>query len=308
MSQTVHPTSSRRQHGAVAVWAALILAALTLVAGVVSPGVQQAEAQTTSNDGVNFGDCSFRRGTGVAETWANQMCWLDVSDLTTPGAKTKRVGDYTITFNLGIETKNTSTRFTANSNPSWSGTAFAKTNTGFFERYPSSTSQDILQMEGAGDPFARFTLSDIVVKRNGVADPLASYRFAVVDGESTGAGGNGEMISVDGGTVGQAVRLTPPNAKDACTGGRDPQFGPGNEPKNWGSMSDGRSRGFVCFSRSSGTYGTWVVGVDNPKTLQVSMGSNSTGTQGVAIGIALSRIAFDKEGSATVQNLSLIHI
>ncbi|MCS5099190.1 hypothetical protein L2U97_14340, partial [Staphylococcus aureus] len=31
-------------------------------------------------------------------------------------------------------------------------------------------------------------------------------------------------------------------------------------------------------------------------------GSNSTGTQGVAIGIALSRIAFDKEGSATVQN------
>ena len=302
MSQTVHPTSSRRQHGAVAVWAALILAALTLVAGVVSPGVQQAEAQTTSNDGVNFGDCSFRRGTGVAETWANQMCWLDVSDLTTPGAKTKRVGDYTITFNLGIETKNTSTRFTANSNPSWSGTAFAKTNTGFFERYPSSTSQDILQMEGAGDPFARFTLSDIVVKRNGVADPLASYRFAVVDGESTGAGGNGEMISVDGGTVGQAVRLTPPNAKDACTGGRDPQFGPGNEPKNWGSMSDGRSRGFVCFSRSSGTYGTWVVGVDNPKTLQVSMGSNNTGTQGVAIGIALSRIAFDKEGSATVQN------
>lgn len=295
------PARSRR--GLVA-WAALMLAALIVLAGAVYPGPQSADAQTTApaGDGVNFGDCSFRKGTGVAETWANQMCWLDVSDLTTPGAKTKRVGDYTITFNLGIETKNDRTNFTANANPSWSGTAFAKSGTGFFERYPNSTSKDILQMEGRSDPFARFTLSDIVVKRNGVVDPLATYRFAVVDGESTGAGGTGEMISVDGGTVGNAARLTPTGARDACSGGSDPQFGPGSEPKNWGTMSDGRNRGFVCFSHSTGTYGTWVVGVDNPKSMQISMGSNSSGIQGVAIGIALSRISFDKANAATVQS------
>lgn len=303
MSQTARNTASRRDHGVVPTWAALFLAALLVVAGAVYTGSQRAEAQTAaSNDGVNFGDCSFRKGTGVAETWANQMCWLDVSDMTTPGPKTKKVGDYTITFNLGIETRNTSTRFTANSNPSWNGTAFAKPGTGFFERHSASVSKDILQMEGSGSPFARFTLSDITVKRNGVADPLATYRFAVVDGESTGAGGTGEMISVDGGTVGQAVRLTPPNAKDACTGGRNAQFGPGAEPTNWGAISDGRSRGFVCFSHATGSYGTWVVGVDNPKTMQISMGSNSSGTQGVAIGIALGRISFDKDGSAAVQN------
>ena len=97
MSQTARITVSRRDRGVVPTWAALFLAALLVVAGAVYTGSQRAEAQTAaSNDGVNFGDCSFRNGTGVAETWANQMCWLDVSDMTTPGPKTKKVGDYTI--------------------------------------------------------------------------------------------------------------------------------------------------------------------------------------------------------------------
>lgn len=304
MVSTPQSQTPRRCRSVVGMWAALVLVALLVFVNAAISGPQRAEAQTgvSVGDGVNFGDCSFRKGTGIAETWANQMCWLDVSDLTTPGPKTKKVGDYTITFNLGIETKNTNTRFTANPNPSWNETAFAKTGTGFFERYSSATAKDILQMEGSDSPFARFTLTDISVNRNGVVDPLVNYRFAVVDGESTGAGGTGEMISIDGGVVGQAVRLTPTRARDACSGSRDAQFGPGTEPRNWGTMSDGRNRGFVCFSRTTGTFGTWVVGVDNPTTLQISMGSNNAGTQGVAIGIALSRIAFAKDNAASVQN------
>ena len=60
----------------------VIVALAAAVLGV--PGVTpQAQAQNqtpgaATSDGVNFGDCDFRNGTGAAETWANQICWLDM--------------------------------------------------------------------------------------------------------------------------------------------------------------------------------------------------------------------------------------
>ena len=172
---------------------------------VVPHNEPQAEAATTSTTtGSPFGDCAFRKGTGVTEPWASQICWLDVSNMTTPGHKTRKIGDYTIEFDLSIAAKDSATKYTAELNPSWNLAVFGKP--GFFEK-GSETLKDVLQMTGGNNSFTRFTLNNIVVKRGESSTPVSNYRFAVADAESTGAGGPGEMISVDGGQVSAPTEL-----------------------------------------------------------------------------------------------------
>lgn len=265
----------------------ILLVGLALL--VVPHKEPQAEAATTSTTtGSPFGDCTFRKGTGVTEPWASQICWLDVSNMTTPGHKARKIGDYTIEFDLSIDAKDSATKYTAEPNPSWNLSVFGKP--GFFEK-GSDNLKDVLQMTGGGNSFTRFTLDNIVVKRGENSSPVSNYRFAVADAEATGAGGPGEMISVDGGQVSAPTELkSGTGEKPAC----ELKFGAGNEPvdNRWGPMADGRSRGFVCHSKQTGSHASWIVGVDKPQKMQISMGSFSNGTQAVALGVALSRINF----------------
>lgn len=276
----------------------VIGASFLVIPQLTTPHAAAAEGSNrNSSDGTNFGDCSFRTGTGNVEQWANQICWLDVSDMTRPGPVTKHVGDYTITFDLSISSKDPNTSITSQPNPTWHEAIFGKP--GFFQKATGNITQDVLQMEGGKDPFTRFTLSNIKVERAGVEGSLSKYRFAVADAESTGGPGIGEMISVDGG-AGDEVKVTAPTElrqnreRKAC----ERRFGEGNEPTalpEWGPIADGRYRGFVCHSRVGGAHSSWVVGVDNPKTMQISMGSRTPGKQAVAIGVSLNRLNFNAE-------------
>ena len=272
----------------------VIGASFLVIPQLTTPHAAAAEGSNrNSSDGTNFGDCSFRTGTGDVEQWANQICWLDVSDMTRPGPVTKHVGDYTITFDLSISSKDPNTSITSQPNPTWHEAIFGKP--GFFQKATGNITQDVLQMEGGKDPFTRFTLSNIKVERAGVEGSLSKYRFAVADAESTGGPGIGEMISVDGGAgskVTEPVELRRNNEHKAC----ERQFGVGKEPTpgQWRPIADDdRQRGFVCHSRVGGAHSSWVVGVDNPKTMQISMGSRTPGKQAVAIGVSLNRLSFN---------------
>lgn len=281
----------------------MIVAVAVLVLPQTAPRAEAADP--TSSDGVGFGDCDFRKGKGEIEPWASQICWLDLSDMVSPVNvvnsnstaapvhKRKVVGDYTIEFDYEIVSKNSQTTFSALPNPSWNQSIFGKP--GFFDKQEGNSTKDVLQMNGSGSPFVRLKMRNIVVKRTGVNAPLSNYRFAVADAESTGAGGIGEMISVDGGTVTPPTELRAGNEKKAC----EQQFGAGNEPKNsaWAPLSDGSKRGFVCHSTETDAHSSWVVGVDKPQNMEISMASLASGKQAIAIGVAMSRVNFGSADS-----------
>lgn len=105
----------------------VIGASFLVIPQLTTPHAAAAEGSNrNSSDGTNFGDCSFRTGTGNVEQWANQICWLDVSDMTRPGRVTQHVGDYTITFDLAISSKDPSTSISAQTNPTWGEAIFGK--------------------------------------------------------------------------------------------------------------------------------------------------------------------------------------
>lgn len=289
----------------------MIVAVAVLVVPPTAPSAEAADS--ASSDGVGFGDCDFRKGTGEIEPWASQICWLDLSDMVSPVNVVNRnptagpvhiskvVGDYTIEFDYEIVSKNPQTTFSALSNPSWNQSIFGKP--GFFDKQEGNSTKDVLQMNGSDHPFARLKMRNIVVKRAGSDKPLSNYRFAVADAESTGAGGIGEMISVDGGTVTPPTELRAGNEKKAC----EQQFGAGSEPRNatWGALSDGSKRGFVCHSTETGAHSSWVVGVDKPQNMEISMASLAAGKQAIAIGVAMSRVNFGSADSMAKVESSL---
>ncbi len=239
-----------------------------------------------------MGDCSFRKGAGAVRTqrWANEICWIDASGLTaTSKGVIKKIGGYTLTFDTAVATDGNLGTAT---NPSWDQAAFGKVGTGFFERYQSSTVNDVLQLTAKGsNASSRITLNNVTLTDpSGKAVP--DFRLMVADAESTGAGGPGELISVDNssGGVEKLDRLTPSGSRDACPG----MYGEGNEPGSW-AYAGGRSRDFVCYNRSTGTYGTFVASAPmtgNNPSVEISMGTNGPrGAQAIALGIGLGRVA-----------------
>lgn len=133
----------------------VIGASFLVIPQLTTPHAAAAEGSNrNSSDGTNFGDCSFRTGTGNVEQWANQICWLDVSDMTRPGPVTKHVGDYTITFDLSISSKDPNTSITSQPNPTWHEAIFGKP--GFFQKATGNITQDVLQMEGGKGPVYPF--------------------------------------------------------------------------------------------------------------------------------------------------------
>ena len=320
MTQFARPTFAARARRAVVVWAALALSAVLTVAAAVYPGSQQAQAQSTAAtaDGVNFGNCSFRAGTGVAENWANQICWLDLTGLpTTNGGTatlTKKVGDYTLKFDVKLESRGTTVKEAATKSP-WDQSAFGKTGTGFFERQSSATANDVVAIRGGG--LARYTFSNIAIT-DAAGNRVSNYRFAMADAESTGAGAfPGEILDVANTSpnskgVTPATRLTPEGYKDACTSRQNGKsiYGAGTEPQAslWGTTGS-LQRDFICWDQENAdywaftrAYGGFVVGVNSPTSMEIAIGTvGGSGQQAFALGIGLSRVEFaNKDALATV--------
>lgn len=323
MAKSASVPLSQRARTAALVWAALAMAALLVVGSAVYPGPQRADAvaaDAVTTDGVNFGDCSFRTGSGVAEVWANQVCWLDMSGLPTQNGKSmsvkKKVGGYTLTFDAVLNSKGTSVLAPQATSP-WGKAVFGQSGTAFFERQAAAKANDVVPIRGGG--FARFTFSNIKVT-DAAGNPVSNYRFALADAESTGADASpGEILDVANTSpvskgVTSPTRLTPAGYKDACSAKQTGKatYGPGVEPKAdlWGT--DGTlQRDFVCWDNESSTYnrgpeayGGFVVGVNSPTSMEIGIGTvGGSGSQAFALGVGLSRIEFpDKANQAKVEN------
>lgn len=311
---------SIRRFGALLV--ALVLAFVLAVAVVIVPPISgrgaTAEASTASGDGVNFGDCSFRTGSGVAEQWANQVCWIDLTGLPTTnggaGSVTKKIGDYTLTFDVKLDSKGTTVKGATENSP-WTYSAFGKAGSGFFERQASATAKDVVYINGGG--LARYTFSNIkIVDAAGRA--VSNYRFALADAESTGADASpGEILDVSNTSsannkgVTAATKLTPSGYKEACTASTANKAisGSGIEPKAdlWGTTGT-LQRDFICWDNEdspskSGAYGGFIVGVNSPASMEIGIGTvGGRGQQAFALGIGLSRVEFAAKDRATVAN------
>ena len=277
-----------------AVLIAVLMLAVTAMAVPFAPPRAQAQTGGTT-DALNFGDCAMRTGTGAAQTWANQICWIDTTGLTSNGRVTKRIGGYTLTFDVTV---NTDAKLSTLANPSWSQAAFGKVGSGFFERTSTATVNDILQMNYSNrvNPSASITLSNISLT-SPTGQKVPNPRFMVADAESTGSGNPGEMISVESANGGVEIlgRVTPAGYKNACTG-TSSIFGPAVEPHlgtllKW-QYAGSRQRDFVCYTLDTGTYGTFVTAADNPGTLEISMAADNRGAQAIALGLAVGRVSF----------------
>lgn len=281
-----------------------MLLALVTVLGGPSSEAQAADA----NGRVNIGDCSFRKADGDAKKWANQMCWIDASDMAKPGTHnvTKRFGDYTLTYTVTVEASDTGAgsnngSLSAGQQPPWSRAAFGNQIAGqsFFVAEAGATANDIFQTEK--NRFVRLSFRDVKFTYRG--QPLRSFRMMVADAESTGSVLGGEMISVDisnsggTGTVNPPIKLTPKGSREACR----KQYGAGVERNQWQwANMGGKKRDFICDNESGGTYGTFLVGLDSPTAFEIGIASNSggnarnpdpRGNQAFAMAIALNRIS-----------------
>ena len=281
-----------------------MLFALVTVLGGPSSGAQAASA----NGRVNIGDCSFRKADGDAKKWANQMCWIDASDMAKPGTHnvTKHFGDYTLTYTVTVEASDTGTgsnkgSLSAGQTPPWNRAAFGNQIAGqsFFVAEAGATANDIFKTEK--NRFVRLSFRDVKFTYRG--QPLSSFRMMVADAESTGSVLGGEMISVDisnsggTGTVNPPIKLTPKGSLEACR----KKYGAGVERNQWQwANMGGKKRDFICDNESGGTYGTFLVGLDSPTAFEIGIASNSggnarnpdpRGNQAFAMAIALNRIS-----------------
>lgn len=281
----------------------LILAAAMMSVPAVAPEAAAQADQSATSDGVNFGDCDFRKGSGDVEQWANQICWLDVRGLDESGSITKRIGQYTLTADVVVErnrwandVKRTAT-FTPQAEQAWSQAAFGRS--GFFEKDPASKQADILKMQ-YGWARIRLTNIKIVDARNNL---VSNFRLLLADAEATGAGGPGEWISAS--ASGGVKRLDSIKSPFSNNGTCQSRFGAGFEPdnNNWTGLTP-LQRDFVCWDdKGSGNRGTFVVAMDNPQWAEISIGIFNSGFQAIALGVALGHLQFaDGSGRVTVKS------
>lgn len=296
MPHIAHRTLDRTFRG----FGAFVLAMVLAVAMVVVPPLggrgASAEAVTQSGDGVNFGDCAFRKGSGTTEQWANQICWLDLEGLEQSGSITKKIGDFTLTARVevthlgGSDQRNAPRQITPQSEPAWNKAAFGSP--GFFEQDTRSTQKDILRVQGG---WARIRLSSIrITDANG--KPVPSSRLFLADAEATGASSPGEWISVSASNGAQKIgSLESPNSSKVCRS-RD---GQGREPTNsreWPSPHTDVERDYVCWDATEprngdGLRGSFIVAMNNPDWAEIGIGTYN-GSQAIALGVALGHTRF----------------
>lgn len=290
-------TFARTIRGLGALVVSLILAAAMLSVPAAAPEANAATDTAATSDGVNFGDCDFRIGTGAAESWANQICWLDMRGLDQSGKITKRIGQYTLTADVTVEknrwnnNRNREATFTAQSEQAWSEAAFGRR--GFFQKDPASTQQDILKMRGG---WARIKLSNIKFVDSSGA-PVSNARLMLADAEATGSGGPGEWISASASSGVQLLdSIKSPFSNNGTCQSR---YGAGFEPSDnrWTDHTP-LQRDFVCWdNRGSGNRGMFVAAMDNPTWAEISIGVYDYGYQAIALGVALGHVQFAGAGA-----------
>lgn len=281
---------SIRRFGALLV--ALVLALAVMMVPSVAPEASADTPGAATSDGVNFGDCDFRKGTGDVEQWANQICWIDMRGLDQNGTITKRIGQYTLTADVTAEkykydnNAGLTAKFTTQSEPAWKNAAFGKP--GFFEKDQASNQQDILKMQNG---WARIRLDNIKIV-DGAGKPVASSRLLLADAEATGAGDPGEWISAS--ASGGATKLDAIKSPFSNNGTCQNQFGPGTEPddRRWTNHTP-LQRDFVCWDKKgAGNRGTFVVAMDNPTWAEFGIATNTAGYQAIALGVSLGHAQF----------------
>lgn len=296
-------TFARTVRGFGALVVSLILAAAMLSVPEVAPEANAATDTAATSDGVNFGDCDFRIGTGAAESWANQICWLDMRGLDQSGKITKRIGQYTMTADVTVERnrwnndQNRVATFTAQSEQAWDQAAFGRQ--GFFQKDPASTQQDILKMRGG---WARIKLSNIRFL-DGSGRPVTNARLMLADAEATGAASPGEWISAS--ASGGVQLLDSIKSPFSNNGTCQSRYGAGFEPSDnrWTDHTP-LQRDFVCWdNRGSGNRGMFVAAMDNPTWAEIGIGVNNNGYQAIALGVALGNVQFaGADARATVKS------
>ena len=284
----------------------VIIVAMAAAILLAPPAAQRADAQVggaETSDGVNFGDCNFRNGSGAVEQWANQICWIDMRGLDRNGSITKRIGQYTLTADVTVEKNrwannvNRTATFTAQSEQAWSQAAFGRR--GFFEKDPVSNQQDILKMQYG---WARIKLNNIKIV-DGAGRQVTNARLLLADAEATGAGGAGEWISASASNG--ATKLDSIQSPFSNNGTCQNRFGPGLEPDNsaWTGHTP-LQRDFVCWdAKGQGNRGTFVVAMDNPTWAEFGIGVVDSGYQAIALGISLAHVQFaDATGRVSVKS------
>lgn len=282
----------RRHRFLAAVVIVIMTAALLAAPQMVQPAQAQTQPGAATSDGVNFGDCDFRKGSGDAEQWANQICWLDMRGLDQNGKITKRIGQYTLTADVTVEKNrwanaaNKTATFTPQSEQAWSQAAFGQK--GFFEKDPASNQQDILKMQYG---WARIKLDNIKIV-DAAGNPVANSRLMLADAEATGASTPGEWISASASNG--VKKLDAIKSPFSNNGTCQDTFGPGNEPDNSGWTGHSPiPRDFVCWDKhGAGNRGTFVAAMDNPTSAEIGIGVNNSGSQAIALGVALGHVQF----------------
>lgn len=280
-----------------------------------TPPAPQTEAQTTAGiSQSDFGDCNFRNGTGPVANLATNLCWIDWTGLALKAGAgqtiTKKIGRYTMTFNMRILNTDVNTRdalLTGTSKPSFQPekAVFGSVRDfDYFSPKQGDAAAALIDFANPGRFNERdmmFNMENIVIKDE-KGNVVPNYSIMMADGASTFGGSTGELLSMENreGTVNPVATLTPDGFVPACSnqnGDTGAIYGTGTElAGEWGLGSGGRTRDFICYPRGTTTTGTlspgtFVVSASNPKNLEFGMYTSSTGFQSMALAVSVGRLS-----------------
>lgn len=304
-------------------WVTALAVIVVVLAGLVVPQspwndalTPEAEAQTKNNwssSANTFKQCSFRRGSGEASDYANQLCWLDMSGLigtlgTTPRYVGKDLGRYELTFmvNLRGQTGDTTwatdnTKFSSHRDRIGQGIFGSNTNgTDYFTPYAGDTNAPSLSFAGRGildyNQMAKFEFRNIQLRDKVTGQLVTDYHLNVIDAESTQSYSYGENMTYDAPASGQTLKLhkqfVPTGYNNACDPARYSRnvFGPGIE--EYYNRGDLTMKDFYCRENTtnSGQAGTYLLGGDGVTALDVGLFTRNS-NQAFALALNMGRMS-----------------
>lgn len=291
--------------------ASLLAASLMLVS---NPPAQAQTNQGWNSSPYQFQNCEYRKGTGIAAPYASQLCWLNLDGFqnltSTPTTITRDIGRYTISYDASLAmgkpnvagmTNPYITTYANTGIPSMAWGKPAKSGvTGSFDVFspwgPTSVIPAVRTFHNdPGNKAYKFRLNNIKVIDKSTGKAVPNYRLVVADAESTMPNTLGELFTVNSSDAKMAAygHITPPGYDNACVpraaAGSGPDvFGPGIE--DWNGYGDQQMKDFKCNEYSAivtAPYaGTYLVGGDSPKNLDIGM--FTLGYQGFALAIDMA--------------------
>lgn len=289
-----------------------------VAASLILVGLPQAQAQTNqgwATSAYQYNDCEFRKGSSLVAPYAAQLCWLNLAGFqnlnSTPQTITRDLGRYTMSFdatlvmgkpNVAGMTWPYITTFGGDGivGMAWGKAAKSGVAGSFdvFSPYGSTDHLPVVQTfhNDPGNKAYKFRFNNIKVVDKFTGQPVNNYRLVVADAESTMPHTSGELLTVNSSDVNMKAytRITPPSYDPACmprpvAGTGADVFGPGIE--DWNGYGDQQQKDFKCNEFSgllTAPYaGTYLVGGDAPKNLEVGMFTLLRQGFAVAIDMAL---------------------